>query len=509
MDKISVDLSGLSAEEILKINSVLERNEKVRRQESQRCRQIKFATFANKRDFQRISRATGDWFSTLKKSRESDNSIGGSKSSLWSGGLASSIPNPLYHNSLNKANSTVPDNYPVPTPRASPRQNPPSAELNSPGASIIGRIRELEVKRKGNFKKEDQKRNQRTNLASERPKSEPYKLNGYSKLSSSESTRPSSNNTKIVSDNSDQRRRSVHFNSDDSGMPQEYTDTPLETPSDRGLLQAQSDLGEIITELDEKLSQGRPLPPPRPSLERRTPENSKSRRPSSSVKSRKASRTPQIEASLIEEDHRTKRQTPLVKENDTREGSSSQFDEGEQRRTEEATSAEPAFAQSCSSALTLSYRGTIRFALRYNPDEKTLEAVAVSGENLAVSATWPYVKVHIFPGIRGKQKGPAQNKPSALNPEFNHLFTFNSMRKSIMAESGIHISCFNSESIRGDRLIGNCRIGPHCCLPLEELPTGPRPENLIWTQIQEGPNKWHYINLEMNLNKYTDVIPNG
>lgn len=30
-----------------------------------------------------------------------------------------------------------------------------------------------------------------------------------------------------------------------------------------------------------------------------------------------------------------------------------------------------------SSALTLSYRGTIRFALRYNPKEKTLEAVAV------------------------------------------------------------------------------------------------------------------------------------
>ena len=56
MDKISVDLSGLSAEEILKINSVLERNERVRRQESQRCRQIKFATFANKKDFQRISR---------------------------------------------------------------------------------------------------------------------------------------------------------------------------------------------------------------------------------------------------------------------------------------------------------------------------------------------------------------------------------------------------------------------------------------------------------------------
>ena len=24
-----------------------------------------------------------------------------------------------------------------------------------------------------------------------------------------------------------------------------------------------------------------------------------------------------------------------------------------------------------------------------------------------------------------------------------------------------------------------------------------------------APNKWHYINLEMNLNKYSDVIPNG
>ena len=79
---------------------------------------------------------------------------------------------------------------------------------------------------------------------------------------------------------------------------------------------------------------GRPLPPPRPSLDQsRAARNNLSRRPSSSVKSGKASKTssnrqktPQIEASEIEESHdSTVRRTPQVKENDTREGSSSQL----------------------------------------------------------------------------------------------------------------------------------------------------------------------------------------
>lgn len=196
MDKISVDLTGLSAEEILKINSVLERNEKVRRQESQRCREIKFATFSNKKDFQRISRSvfhdcaticikdknsffyirnfrsTGDWFHTLKKPRETDNSIGGSKSSLWSGGLSSSIPNSNYQ--FNKTCPVRSNPGPIPTPRASPRTNPPSQ--NNSSSSIIGRIRGLEVKRKNYFKPQE-----RTDFARERPKSEPYKLNGFTK----------------------------------------------------------------------------------------------------------------------------------------------------------------------------------------------------------------------------------------------------------------------------------------------------------------------------------------
>jgi hypothetical protein len=185
MDTISVDLTGLSAEEILKINTVLERNQKIRRQESQRCRQLKFATFSNKDDFKRITRlashnwqgsrnfrSTGEWFQTLKKPRETDNSIGGSKSSLWSGGL-SSIPNPNYQ--LNKTGPVqVAESRPVPTPRASPRTNPPSQ--NNSSSSIIGRIRGLEVKRKNYFRTQE-----RTDLSKERPRSEPYKLNGLTK----------------------------------------------------------------------------------------------------------------------------------------------------------------------------------------------------------------------------------------------------------------------------------------------------------------------------------------
>ncbi len=316
MDKISVDLTGLSAEEILKINSVLERNEKVRRQESQRCREIKFATFSSKKDFQRISRSvfhdcaticikdknilmkienkirsfvkifrftsisffhirnfrsTGDWFNTLKKPRETDNSIGGSKSSLWSGGLSSSIPNSNYQ--FNKTFPVRPVAGPIPTPRASPRTNPPSQ--NNSSSSIIGRIRGLEVKRKNYFKPQE-----RTDFARERPKSEPYKLNGFTKeevdsrfflmgnLLYTDSIRALMNSrhswvlldqhgrllkttrrirlTSLVSRVSSfaltirplsrdhrhpawkTRRRSVQLHSDDSGMPQ---DTPLETGS--------------------------------------------------------------------------------------------------------------------------------------------------------------------------------------------------------------------------------------------------------------------------------------
>ena len=163
--------------------------------------------------FQNLSfRSTGDWFNTLKKPRETDNSIGGSKSSLWSGGL-SSIPNSNYQ--FNKpGHIQVAESQPIPTPRASPRTNPPSENHSS--SSIIGRIRGLEVKRKNYFKTQE-----KTGLVRERPRSEPYKLNGFTKegfdsevffmdiysiffhksadelssqLSSSGSTRPSSKN---------------------------------------------------------------------------------------------------------------------------------------------------------------------------------------------------------------------------------------------------------------------------------------------------------------------------
>ena len=92
-----------------------------------------------------------------------------------------------------------------------------------------------------------------------------------------------------------------------------------------------------------------------------------------------------------------------------------------------------------SSDLRLSYRGTIRIALRYKDDENQLECVAVHGTNLAMMARWPFIKVYIFPGVRGKQKSPTQNKPNPQNPEFNHLFTFNSMKPSIMKNSGLHV----------------------------------------------------------------------
>ena len=90
-------------------------------------------------------------------------------------------------------------------------------------------------------------------------------------------------------------------------------------------------------------------------------------------------------------------------------------------------------------AIRLSYRGTIRLALRYKEEDAQLECVAVNGTNLALMARWPFIKVHIFPGVRGKQKSPTQNKPNPQNPEFNHLFTFNSMKSSIMKTSGLHI----------------------------------------------------------------------
>ena len=86
-------------------------------------------------------------------------------------------------------------------------------------------------------------------------------------------------------------------------------------------------------------------------------------------------------------------------------------------------------------AMRLSYRGTIqdgcknifksynyyllylpqisiylKFALRYKESDAQLEAVAVKGENLATMARWPFIKVFVFPGVRGKQKSPTQNK---------------------------------------------------------------------------------------------------
>ena len=65
--------------------------------------------------------------------------------------------------------------------------------------------------------------------------------------------------------------------------------------------------------------------------------------------------------------------------------------------------------------------------------------ITFQGENLALFSKWPFIKVFIFPGERGKQKSPTSNKPDPQNPTFNHLFSFNSMKKEIMKKSGLHI----------------------------------------------------------------------
>jgi len=63
------------------------------------------------------------------------------------------------------------------------------------------------------------------------------------------------------------------------------------------------------------------------------------------------------------------------------------------------------------------------------------------------------------------------------------------------------------QSVTANKLIGNNRIGSPTCLPLEPTIEGNPIENEIWSQIMSAPNKWHYVNIELNLNKYSDHPP--
>ena len=56
-----------------------------------------------------------------------------------------------------------------------------------------------------------------------------------------------------------------------------------------------------------------------------------------------------------------------------------------------------------------------------------------------------------------------------------------------------------------NKLIGNNRIGSEFCLPLPPSPAGQPIENEIWQKLLLNPNRWHYIDIELNLNKYTDL----
>lgn len=58
-----------------------------------------------------------------------------------------------------------------------------------------------------------------------------------------------------------------------------------------------------------------------------------------------------------------------------------------------------------------------------------------------------------------------------------------------------------------NKLIGNNRIGSSFCHPLEPTIEGTPVENEVWNRIIEFPNRWHYANIELNLNKYNDPHP--
>ena len=66
---------------------------------------------------------------------------------------------------------------------------------------------------------------------------------------------------------------------------------------------------------------------------------------------------------------------------------------------------------------------------------------------------------------------------------------------------------YNLETVKSNKLIGNNRIGSVSCLPLEDTIDGKPPiENEIWSTLMEKPHKWHYFNIELNLNKYNDKV---
>ena len=106
----------------------------------------------------------------------------------------------------------------------------------------------------------------------------------------------------------------------------------------------------MIIELDDRLSQGtfeinnsknacqgHPKPPPRPSLSHQAQEKHKPVPSDKIEKLPKASKS-SAEISAITESHESKRRTPQLKENDTQEGSLSQFGTEQKQGTENAES---------------------------------------------------------------------------------------------------------------------------------------------------------------------------
>ena len=74
-----------------------------------------------------------------------------------------------------------------------------------------------------------------------------------------------------------------------------------------------------------------------------------------------------------------------------------------------------------------------------------------------------------------------------------------------ISEINLILSVFNMESIKGNKLIGNNRIGPRTCLPLPLSVAGKlSAENEIWETILTNTDKWNYFDVELNLEKFTD-----
>lgn len=124
----------------------------------------------------------------------------------------------------------------------------------------------------------------------------------------------------------------------------------------------------MIIELDDRLSQGmfeinnsknacqgHPKPPPRPSLSHQAQEKHKPVLSDKIGKHSKASKS-SADISAITESHESKRKTPQLKENDTQEGSLSQFGTEQKQGTETAESNQSCIRKSSKRNIFSSFR---------------------------------------------------------------------------------------------------------------------------------------------------------